>query len=199
MSKLKFIAASLFFVCTLGVYAQESSIEGKKPFRFMVRGGVGAVCSESFYDGSVCGIGTNLAGYVEMPMSKKNDNWKISLGLKLNNKNWNDSNFDANVLFLDVPVLFSYDFNIRKQTDLRLSFGLYYERYMGGKVYDNDIVNGMRASASAEDIARPHNNAGLTLGLGFLFKDFYFGADLDTNYGYEGVVFVTSATVGYRF
>lgn len=100
------------------VYVQESAaVEGKKPFLFMVRGGVSAVCAEPFYDGNVCGIGANR--YVKMPMSKKNDNWKISLGLKLNNKKLNDCSFDANVLFLDVPVLFSYDFNIRKQTDLR--------------------------------------------------------------------------------
>ncbi len=199
MAKNRFLLVIVLSVLTVCAAAQSETTEGKKPFNFMVKGGVSAVCEEDFYYYSTYGIGANVAGYVEMPMSKKNDRWKVSLGLKLNNKNLNGGNFDANMLFLDVPLLFSYDFYLRENTDLRLSFGLYYERYMSGKVRATEIAGGMRPSTDASGLVYLKHNGGLTVGLGFMFKDFYFGADMDVNYFYEDFMFVTSASVGYRF
>lgn len=239
MKKNTLLVWIILLLGSIGCFAQENR-EKKIPVNINFRAGVGAVSSDIIgYDGY--GAGANIAGYVELPLSKRYSGWNVNLGLKLNYKNLSNQREysigindrqaniywtqEANMLFLDVPVIFSYDFTVNERSTFRLGFGAFYSRYVTGctKVLEtgesypaNLTVGGVPISdpsaSNPLESTRPYyvvdsfvpfiNNAGLIFGVGFYVNDFYIGAEYEMLYNGETQPdFRTTftATAGYRF
>lgn len=226
MRKFRVVAVSLLMVLSVVAFAQDETREGGHWFvpRFNVRVGLGGIMSES------TGFADNIGGYVEMPLSAKYDNWKVNVGMKLSNRNLlvnagyyvggltNDDYSDTwtyavRELFIEVPVIFSYDFRIAPSNDLRLSFGLYYSRYVTGDVKVSKLDerysamgvimtgDGATEKYNHDSFVRYKHSGGAILGIGYYFKDFYFGADFEMSYAWNRDCFGSGlyATFGYRF
>lgn len=226
MTKSRFIVASLFLAFALCAFAQGESPAKEHKFvpRFNLRVGLGGV----LLDADHTGFTDNIGAYVEMPMSKKHPGWKVNLGLRLDNVNMlvdaghyysgvNDKSshswyYGVRELFLEVPVIFSYDFHIAPQGDLRLGFGLFYSRYITGDVKisatgekfaaHSGIMSTVNEDYNHGPFVYNYHSGGVILELGYYFKDFYFGAEYDMTYGMwvdQCHGWGLNAIVGYRF
>lgn len=225
MTKLRTATVLSFLVLALCVSAQGESLVKESWFtpRFNVRVGLGGALMEHEKPGFAASVG----GSVEMPMSKKYDGWKVNIGMRLFNVNpkvdggifyygsdekdlsWS---YDVRELLLEVPVVFSYDFHVAKQGDLRLGFGVFYSRYITGDTKLSATGEKFAAHGgilSAENGVYDHDsfvqnfyNGGLIVELGYYFKDFYFGAEYKMAYGAwiaDHFGRSLNATFGYRF
>lgn len=228
MKRTSLVLAFLLSVFTLNIYAQgQEESDGARP-RFNIRIGLGGVSSVPRVDGEQSGFAANLGGYVELPMSKNRDNWKVNLGVRFSNRNlaamygheytynadgvshlWH---YDVRELFIEVPVVFSYDFHVSANSDFRLSFGAFYSRYVAGDVKlretgerfnaDDKIYSQVNGEYIRDAFVPWENNGGVILGLGYYFKDFYFGAEYEMTYAaWDSNNFGCGlyATMGYRF
>ena len=136
----------------------------------------------------------------EFTLSKKYKGWKFNIGPRVNNKNFtwdNDDNINVSLLFIDIPLLFSYDFDLGTNNTFRLELGPYYSQYIAGAIF---IDNKKIAGAFNNGYYSPFN-AGLIVGGGFWHNDFYIGADFDFIWDWAGEDAFPSfyMTAGYRF
>lgn len=207
-------------IVTFGVHANEK--ESLK-VRGLIHASVGGINSVNF---TVPGVSGAIGGSVEVPLNAS-AKWNVNVGLDFNYKyvtdqyvsisdavaenNWT-ANMKHNMFFINVPVVFSYDFNIASNALLRLGFGVQYQQYLGGKSFceldgettsflpteSHNLKNGSRYG----QLLGMYSNAGGLLQLGFLINDVYVGVTYDAffeglgNWGYVGTV---GARVGYRF
>ena len=135
----------------------------------------------------------------------------VSISDEVAENNWT-ANMKHNMFFINVPVVFSYDFNIASNALLRLGFGVQYQQYLGGKSFcelDGETTSflpteshNLKNGSLYGQLLGMYSNAGGLLQLGFLINDVYVGVTYDAffegfgNWGYVGTV---GARVGYRF
>lgn len=185
---------SLFLFCN-AIFSQ--TLETRENVKFNLRGGFGGnysiACAEF-------GLNENIGAYTEFNLSKKYKGWKFNIGPRLNNRNFawvNDANINVSLLFIDIPLLFSYDFTLDTKHAFRLEIGPYYSQYITGAMFAN---NKKVASAFYNGYYSPFN-VGIIAGGGFWHGDFYIGADFDFIWDWAGEdAFPTFyMTAGYRF
>ena len=173
------------------------ALEIKEKIKFNLKGGFGG--NYSIACGQF-GLTENIGAYTEFTLSKKYKGWKFNIGPRVNNKNFtwdNDDNINVSLLFIDIPLLFSYDFDLGTNNTFRLELGPYYSQYIAGAIF---IDNKKIAGAFNNGYYSPFN-AGLIVGGGFWHNDFYIGADFDFIWDWAGEDAFPSfyMTAGYRF
>ncbi len=192
--KIIFSLTALLLSCSF-IFAQTS--ETKEKIRFNLRCGFGGnysiACAEF-------GLTENIGAYTEINLSEKYKGWKFNIGPKLNNRNYawtNDANINVSLLFIDIPLLFSYDFSLDAKNVFRLEVGPYYSQYISGAIFVN---NKNIATGYCNGYCSPFN-VGLIIGGGFWHGDFYIGSDFDFIWDWAGEdAFPTFyMTAGYRF
>lgn len=171
------------------------TLETKEKIRFNLRCGFGGnysiACAEF-------GLTENIGAYTEINLSEKYKGWKFNIGPRLNNRNFILADaVNASLLFIDIPLLFSYDFSLDTKNTFRLEIGPYYSQYITGAIFAN---NQKIASAYYNAYYSPFN-IGLIIGGGFWHGDFYIGSDFDFIWDWAGEdAFPTFyITTGYRF
>lgn len=169
----------------------------KQRVRLNLRAGVGAfVDMGAFYTG----ISENLACMIEIPISKKHTGWKLNTGIKFINKNMAIETARASMFMFQLPIVFSYDFRMSDRDNLRLNFGVFYEQYLDGGIYEaNELIDN-----PIETILNLPYYPGITIGLNYYYRNFFFGIDLDMmfDYGEASLIMYRGtpmATFGYRF
>jgi hypothetical protein len=191
MKYFKIVLIAITFLSYSNINAQNES-----KIRFHLRGGLGGNYSIACGD---FGVNANIGGYTEFALSEKHKGWKLNIGTRLNNKNfaWINTNTNVSLLFLDIPLLFAYDFSINSQKNIRLEFGPYYSQYIAGALFSQGTNIG---SAFYKGYYTPCN-VGIMLGGGIWHNDFYFGANLDFIFDLAGEDAFPAfyMTAGYRF
>lgn len=145
-------------------------------------------------------------------MSKRYPGWTFSTGVRLANQNLSfgaaeiefpdgslvDMSLSNVLLFLQVPVVFGYDFRFGEKQALRLDFGLFYQRYLYGANY----IGGQFAGAMEYYDYPMHDNVGWNSGIRYYVNDFFIGLDLNLlfDWAFDFAAYNSlSATIGYRF
>ena len=186
----------IIFIAIIILCYNHANAQNEQKIKFNLRGGLGSNYSIAVYN---FGVNANIGGYTEFALNEKYKGWKFNVGTRLSNKNfaWKNTNTNVSLLFIDIPLLFSYDFDLNPQNAIRLEFGPYYSQYVAGALFSEGVNMG---SAFHKGYYTPCN-VGFMLGGGIWHKDFYIGANLDFIYDLAGEDAFPAfyMTAGYRF
>ncbi len=195
------------------LFAQDN-VEGKQRrcnARVNIRGSVGALFSLD-YD---AGASESFSAFVESNISRRYSGWNINYGFRLTNRNIMATSYRSGVdkeeytsdfsslFFFEIPVLFSYDFEFGDNRALRLEFGPYYSRYIGGveRIYAYTSTDKSTAAFSFKQpktLYVNNNNVGFTAGVSYYINDVIVGLNYDCLI-LDDFQSAVTGTVGYRF
>ncbi len=192
MRKVIIAAVCAFFALTASAQRASSSSTSffstekvENGVQFGLRGGLN-VATMTMTEGNVnvpsdAKVNWHVGAIVDIPLMQS---LYIQTGLYLQNKGckmvWEKSEYTANPMYLEIPVLASYRYTFSDAAQLQFNVGPYFAYGIGGKAktsYRNELREPDEEDLFGDNGPLKRFDCGLQIGLGFTFiKHIYVGA-----------------------
>lgn len=171
MKKILFILSAILLVNAASAQKHEKNILG-------VRGGMNVssvtVSLEGLSETSDSRIGYYIGISDQILLSKRLP-FYLDLGLSFSSRGGKGDGVSLRTMYIQIPVLLNYHFNIKNVVTIQPFAGLYYGAGIAGKVK----VDRVKANIFGDEGVFERSDFGVRMGAGVVWKRIYFGLSYD--------------------
>lgn len=168
----------VLLLLTAALLAGAVSAQNYEKNIFSIRGGMNVASMSASYSGLTESSDSRIGYYIgisdEMLLSERLP-FYFETGLHFSSRGSKDGGMSYRPMYLQIPVLLNYHFNIKNTVTIQPFAGLYYGLGLGGKIKAGSV----KADLFGDSGVLKRSDLGVRLGAGIAYKHFYFGLSYD--------------------